>query len=135
MEKKMRHSHQREMIYEYLASSFEHPSAEMVYESLREDIPNLSLGTVYRNLKLLESMGKIRRVTTLQNVERYDAKCGDHAHFVCECCGRVKDLKALNAHSAKESCCVDGGDSISWVSVDFGGVCAECAAKKEADNT
>lgn len=135
MEKKMRYSHQREMIYDYLASSFEHPTAEMVYESLKADIPNLSLGTVYRNLKLLESMGKIRRVTTLQNVERYDARCGDHAHFVCECCGKVKDLKVLDAGSAGESCCIDSGDSVNWVSVVFGGACAECAAKKENPNT
>ena len=54
MEKKLRHSHQREMIYNYLLNTEGHPSADMVYDALREEIPNLSLGTVYRNLKLLE---------------------------------------------------------------------------------
>jgi len=84
MEKKLRHSHQRERIYEYLTRSCEHPSAEMVYNDLRPEIPGLSLGTVYRNLKLLEELGKIRRVTSHQGTERYDAICGDHAHFLCQ---------------------------------------------------
>ena len=53
-EKKMRYSKQREMIYEYLLSTGEHPSAEIIYEELKKTIPALSLGTVYRNLTVLE---------------------------------------------------------------------------------
>ena len=87
MEKKLRHSHQRERIYQYLCASMEHPSAEMIYDALRCEIQGLSLGTVYRNLKLLEGLGKVRRVASYQNSERYDACCGDHAHFVCSQCG------------------------------------------------
>lgn len=128
-EKKLRHSRQRDMIYEYLLSTREHPSADMVYEHLREANPNLSLGTVYRNLKLLEDMGKVRRITSLNHVERYDACCADHAHFVCEECGRVKDLVVLDAQAGRESCRVDEADEIRWMNVLFGGICAECAVK------
>ncbi|MBE6039340.1 MAG: transcriptional repressor [Anaerofustis stercorihominis] len=126
MEKRIRHSKQRDMIYDYLMSTKEHPSADMVYESLKPDMPNLSLGTVYRNLKLLEEMGLIRRVTTLQSTERYDANCKDHAHFECDTCGCVKDLEILDLQKAKESCGVDENDNIKWMNLVFGGTCREC---------
>lgn len=129
MEKKIRHSKQRDMIYEYLLSTKEHPSADMVYENLRPKMPNLSLGTVYRNLKLLEEMGSIRRVTTLQNSERYDANISDHAHFECDTCGCVKDLEILDLNKAKESCGVSKKDNIKWMNLIFGGTC-ECCMNK-----
>ena len=129
MEKKLRHSRQREQIYEYLCSTCEHPSADMVYEALRRENPNLSLGTVYRNLKLLEETGRVRRVTTLQNVERYDACCGDHAHFICKSCGCVKDLTVVNRDIGRDSCHVDPGDSVEWMNVTFGGICSDCRAQ------
>ena len=128
MEKKQRYSKQREMIYEFLRSTHDHPSAETVYEHLKSEIPNLSLGTVYRNLKVLEEMGKIRRVSTLQNVERYDAWCLDHAHFVCENCGCVKDLAALDVKNFSQHYHTDGKDQIQWMNMIFGGQCADCVA-------
>lgn len=125
MEKKLRHSHQRERIYEYLCSTTEHPSADMVYEALKDEIPKLSLGTVYRNLKLLEDTGKLHRVTTLQNVERYDARVDDHAHFVCSCCGRVRDLRPLDMTAARRDFSLPA--AVDWMSVTFGGLCDGCA--------
>ena len=59
MAKTIRHSRQREKIYNYLVDAIEHPTAEMIHTALREEIPGLSLGTVYRNLNLLEELGKI----------------------------------------------------------------------------
>ncbi len=129
MEKKIRHSKQRDLIYEYLMSTKEHPSADMVYESLRPTNPNLSLGTVYRNLKLLEEMGLVRRVTTLQSQERYDANTDNHAHFECDTCGCVKDYEILDLNKAKESCGVSMKDNIKWMNLVFGGTCECCSAK------
>ena len=126
MEKKLRHSRQREMIYEYLCSTHEHPSADMVYEHLREENPNLSLGTVYRNLKLLEETGRIRRVTTLQNVERYDAHCGDHAHFVCQGCGAILDLEGVNPESLRENLPLEEGYRLGRVDLLVTGHCPQC---------
>lgn len=129
MEKKLRYSHQREMIYEYIQSTKAHPSADMVYENLKDKIPKLSLGTVYRNLKLLEETGKIRRVTTVDNSERYDACCFNHAHFVCEKCGCVKDLCTLDAETEGKTYCVEPQDQIKWINVIFVGICADCSVK------
>lgn len=130
MEKKLRHSRQRELIYEYLRNSMEHPSADMIYEYLRHEISNVSLGTVYRNLKVLEETGRIRRVSTLQNVERYDACCHDHAHFVCDRCGCVTNLENLNVKEIAKLCSVDENNRISRMNITFGGTCQNCT--KEA---
>jgi Fur family peroxide stress response transcriptional regulator len=129
MEKKLRHSHQRDMIYNYLLSSKEHPSAEMIYEDLKKVEPTLSLGTVYRNLKLLEDLGSVRRVTTLNNVERYDAFTDDHMHFVCEDCGRVIDLPDFDDSIIKKSFSSQFDGDVKWVKIIVGGKCSICRSK------
>ena len=63
---KMRNSATRNSIYQYLCRTKEHPSAEMIFNDLKGDLPNLSLGTVYRNLKQLEEIGRVIRVTTVE---------------------------------------------------------------------
>lgn len=85
--KKMRNSATRNSIYEYLCGTKAHPSAEMIYLDLRVKNPNLSFGTVYRNLKQLEETGRIIRVCTVNNRERYDVDCSEHLHFACAKCG------------------------------------------------
>lgn len=126
-EHRIRYSRQRERIYEYLCSTREHPSADMIYDKLRPEIPNLSLGTVYRNLKQLEESGMVKRIATSQNAERYDARCDDHAHFVCDRCGRVVDLQMVDRGAAAAACGADSSVEIHWLHVTFGGICAECA--------
>lgn len=126
MEKKLRHSHQRERIYEYLCESTQHPSAEMVYDALRPEIPGLSLGTVYRNLKLLEELGKVRRVAAFQGTERYDAICGDHAHFLCEKCGRLHDLDSAVAQDIRWSLMLGHGYTLKKLDITITGICPEC---------
>ena len=127
MEKKLRYSHQRERIYQYLASSKEHPSAEMVYNTLRPEIPGLSLGTVYRNLKLLEELGKVRRVTSYQGTERYDACCGDHAHFLCEGCGLLHDLGCANSEAIRAAIVLEEGYTLNKLDLTVTGLCPNCA--------
>ena len=126
MEKKLRYSHQREMIYRYLLMTEEHPSAEMIYDVLREEIPGLSLGTVYRNLKLLEDIGKIRRVTSYEGTERYDAICGDHVHFICQECGSIRDVPGVDAESLLGSIPLDGGYQFSKLDLTITGRCPQC---------
>ena len=127
MEKKLRHTRQPERIYEYLMASPEHPSAEMVYNDLRPEIPGLSLGTVYRNLKLLEELGKVRRVTSFQGTERYDACCGDHAHFLCEKCGLLHDLGGANSEAIRAAIVLDEGFTLNKLDLTVTGLCPNCA--------
>lgn len=127
MEKKLRHSRQRDRIYEYLAASKEHPSAEMVYNDLRPEIPGLSLGTVYRNLKLLEELGMVRRVTSFQGTERYDACCGDHVHFLCECCGRLQDVELADTEAIRSAIQLGHDFQLTKLDLTITGVCPSCA--------
>lgn len=126
MEKKLRYSHQRERIYQYLTQSQNHPSAEMVYQDLRPEIPGLSLGTVYRNLKLLEELGKIRRVTSFQGTERYDAICGDHAHFLCEKCGMLLDLGCSDSRAVRDAITLGDGYRVHKLDLTLTGFCPNC---------
>ena len=126
MEKKLRHSRQRERIYQYLCESTEHPSAEMVYNDLRPEIPGLSLGTVYRNLKLLEELGQVRRITSFQGTERYDACCGDHAHFLCEGCGLLHDLGGANALAIRDAIRLEEGFTMARLDLTVTGRCPNC---------
>ena len=129
MEKKLRHSHQRDLIYNYLLGTKEHPSAEMIYDDLRNVEPNLSLGTVYRNLKLLEELGMVRKVTNVNNMERYDAFASDHIHFVCDKCGAVIDLPDLEKDIIRERFSGEIQGKIEWVNIIVGGTCHKCAQK------
>ena len=98
MEKKLRHSHQRDMIYNYMLSTKEHPSAEMIYDELRKNEPNLSLGTLYRNLSQLEESGMVMRIPDGAN-DRFDGNAKPHVHFKCTSCGKVYDLMSFKNDS------------------------------------
>ena len=129
MEKKLRYSRQREMIYHFLLTSTEHPSAEMVYQGLRDEIEGLSLGTVYRNLKLLEELGKVRRVTSYQGTERYDACCGDHVHFLCCGCGKLQDVPDADIDKIRSAVPLDGACQLKKLDLTLTGLCPACAGK------
>ena len=126
---KMRNSTTRNSIYQYLCGTKEHPSAEMIYNDLKGDLPNLSLGTVYRNLKQLEEIGRVIRVTSVDNHERYDANCEDHVHLVCDKCGRVIDIMDADINAAKAACNVSGGAKIHHIQIILNGTCESCSDK------
>ena len=88
----MRYSHQRELILEAVRSVKTHPTADMIYEMLRPTEPNLSLGTVYRNLNLLASNGDITPLYTSDDKVHYDGDTSSHRHFVCKRCRKIIDI-------------------------------------------
>lgn len=92
----MRYSLQRQAVYEAVTSTDCHPSAEWVYDKVKEVVPNISLGTVYRNLKELCESGLIDTVETEDCRLRYDGNVSPHVHFVCLGCGRIFDLDGAN---------------------------------------
>lgn len=123
---KLRHSRQRNQIYTYLCQSSGHPSAEMIYDSLRSEIPSLSLGTVYRNLALLEKLGQIRRVSALGSSERYDARLESHSHFVCTACGTIQDLDPIDEYRVRKLGGLGANIQIQRTDITFHGCCATC---------
>ena len=93
MESTRRQSKKRDAIREILLASYDHPSVEEIYRRLKPDIPDLSLGTVYRNLALFREEGKAMSVATVAGQERFDGRTHPHAHFICEKCGRHMVIK------------------------------------------
>lgn len=91
--KEMKYSRQRESIREFLLSRKDHPSAEEIYQNVRRTYPNISLGTVYRNLSLLTATGAIQKISCGDTCERFDADTRPHYHFICNDCHSVTDLE------------------------------------------
>lgn len=125
----LKFSRQRQAIKEYLMSTKSHPTADMVYAHMRQENPNISLGTVYRNLSLLTEIGEIQRLTCGDGSDRYDATTDLHYHIMCNGCNRVFDLemepiKELDRCAEKE---FDG--EVSGHSILFYGICRECKNK------
>lgn len=89
----LKYSRQREAIKEYLMNTKDHPTADTVYMHIREQYPNISLGTVYRNLNLLASQGEIIKINCNDGSIRFDGNSGPHYHFVCNRCNKVMDLE------------------------------------------
>ena len=91
--KRQNFSRKREAILEAICATDTHPTAEWVYQRLKAEFPDLSLGTVYRNIAQFKSAGRIRSVGVVNGQERLDGDTAPHAHFVCSGCGAVLDLK------------------------------------------
>ena len=85
---------QRDLIKQNLESRYDHPTADMVYSSIREDLPNISLGTVYRNLGNLVDEGKVRKLKTTLGYDIYDKSIYPHGHVLCLKCRRVYDYNS-----------------------------------------
>lgn len=96
-----KNSRQRDAIYAELSSRYDHPTAEQLYFDLKTEYPNLSLATVYRNLKMFEADGRALRFHVL-NGDRYDANTNEHYHLVCTECSSVIDLTTHTDHSLTE---------------------------------
>ena len=88
-----RRSRQRDRILEILERSRNHPTANWIYARLRKEFPDLSMGTVYRNLGVLVEQGLANRIDFGSTFDRYEARILPHYHFICESCGSVTDLE------------------------------------------
>ena len=127
MERTAKHFRKRDAILSCLRQTTEHPSADWVYAKLKPEIPDLALGTVYRNLTLFKEQGLILSLGTVGGVERFDGNVAPHVHFVCTNCQRVLDLaqiqipEELNAAASRAS-----GGQVDSCQLTFHGRCASC---------
>lgn len=126
----MRYSRQREAIALYLDSTKSHPTAEEIYRQVKEELPDISLATVYRNLKQLEELHLIRRLDTGEGEARFDADLSDHSHFLCEKCGRVYDLFDELVSPEVISQKLGEGFSVGRKTVYAYGICSGCNKEK-----
>ena len=132
MEKRIRkHSRKRDAILACLRSTPTHPSADWIYARLKPEIPDLSLGTVYRNLNLFREEGLIASVGVVNGLERFDADVSPHMHCICSCCGAVMDAGVATVPDGLASCAARCGE-VESCRITFSGVCSHCASGASA---
>lgn len=124
-----KHSRQREALLETLRNREDHPTAEQLYIDLKPQIPKLSLGTVYRNLSLLEEQGELARVSVAGNTERYDGKVHEHYHFSCNECGALRDISLPVIKDIDEVVESITNADVKSHSLIFYGICEKCKKK------
>lgn len=122
----LKRSKQRDMIMAFLMGRKDHPTAETVYVNVRKQNPNISLGTVYRNLTLLADIGQIRRLRIGDGVDHFDADTSLHYHFVCTECGGVIDLEMESIEKINEIAGAGFDGTIAGHVTYFYGVCGNC---------
>ena len=131
MEVTRKHSKKRDAILECIRGTKTHPSAEWVYQQLKPEIPDLSLGTVYRNIAMFKADGTIQSIGTVAGLERYDGNTDPHTHFICTACGKVIDLDHVELPPVTmEEAAGNAGGIIGSYQLQFFGNCADCMKKK-----
>ena len=127
----LKYSKQREMIYEFLKDRKDHPTADVVYHGVKNDCPNISLGTVYRNLMLLSELGEIQRLSVGDGAEHFDPVTAEHNHFVCNRCGQIYDLDMDNMNDIDEEAARHIHGKVDFHKFYFYGTCENCLAESE----
>lgn len=121
-----RRTQQREAILRVLKGTTCHPTADWVYEQVRQEMPNISLGTVYRNLRSLQRDGEILELDLAGITSRFDARTDNHYHFRCEKCGRVFDVDFPVNEELDKRVAQETGFKIFYHRLEFRGLCPEC---------
>ena len=127
--KTKRYSKQRETILKILQNTKSHPTASYIYDEARKEIPNISLGTVYRNLKELSKEGQILALKGSDDSEHYDGFATSHPHLYCKTCERIVDLDLPFVNEFVGNSSKNCGIEISSHNILFFGKCAQCKAE------
>mgnify|MGYP003295723552 CR=1 FL=1 len=130
MERTSKHFRKRDAILNCVRSTDAHPSADWVFEHVKQQVPDISLATVYRNLALFKEQGLVISVGTVNGVERFDADTEPHVHFICRSCHKVDDLPGM---IIPESLTADvdrhTGGRTETCSLSFTGTCRDCLSQ------
>lgn len=128
MEKQKRMTKQKKVVYEILSSTKSHPTADWIYQQARQEVPYISLGTVYRNLQVLLEEEKICELNYGKGQSRFDANPMPHYHFVCESCGYVLDFPYETPNVPQHLLDYAPGQ-VQHYRLECYGLCSECLDK------
>ncbi|NLK08455.1 MAG: transcriptional repressor [Firmicutes bacterium] len=126
----IRRTKQREVILSVLQSTDTHPSADWIYEEVRQVLPNISLGTIYRNLRILVDSGEAMELRFGSGASRFDGNPKNHYHFVCLNCDRIYDLELSLQEKLEEQVSEKAGHRVLDHRLEFYGICDVCQSKK-----
>lgn len=135
MERTIRYSKKREAILEVIRETNSHPTADWVYQMLKPSHPDLSLGTVYRNLAFFKEQGTVCCVGVVNGQERFDANTAPHTHFICDRCGAVIDLPKIPVDAVLDAKVGEQyGVSVDYHALVFHGTCSCCNSQGQKMN-
>lgn len=120
-----RNTKQRAVILDKLRQVYTHPTADEIYVMTREDLPRISLGTVYRNLEVLARQGEILCLENGATPKRFDGKTTPHHHVRCVQCGNIADVHANIPTPTLEAAAVEGF-TVTGAQILFEGFCEKC---------
>ncbi|MEZ0328715.1 MAG: transcriptional repressor [Dissulfuribacterales bacterium] len=127
---KLRNTAQRSIILNVLKGMKTHPTADELYEKVRNEMPRISLGTVYRNLMMLAELGVVRKLETAGKQMRFDGDLSPHVHIRCRRCGRVDDIWADPISIPEHTKTIDfRGYQVTGYALEYEGICPDCAQK------
>ena len=122
----VRRTRQRDAILEVLRGTKSHPTADWVYQEVRKEMPHVSLGTIYRNLRTLSEHGEIQELAFGSAHSRFDANPHNHYHFVCEQCGTIRDLEMSSLPELDRRAEELLGCEVRSHRLEFYGLCSDC---------
>lgn len=132
----LKYSRQREAILDFLRTRTDHPTADVIYENIRILYPNISLGTVYRNLSLLADIGEIRKLSDFAGADHFDGRTDRHCHFMCRKCHKIIDIENMNFDQILQDASKRFSGEITDFNARFFGLCEDCIKEeKESKNT
>lgn len=119
---------QRLSIYSYLYNNRIHPSAEIIYNDIKEEIPTISLATVYKTLKSLKEANLIREINIGEDSFRYDCNINPHSHIICRKCNKINDYYCNEGELAqlKNTILIENDFEVHFEQVYFYGLCKDC---------
>lgn len=125
-------THQRQIIYQALLAARDHPTPEAIYDTVRELIPSISLGTVYKNIRTFLDAGMIGEVSLHHGSLRLDANLHAHHHLVCRVCRAITDVNESDMQPARFTGKLPKGFRVQKQNVEIVGICASCARQQSS---
>lgn len=118
---------QRHAVLEYLLTAMSHPTADEIYKALEDKFPNMSVATVYNNLRILKELGLIRELTYGDESSRFDSNMREHYHIICEDCGKIVDFHYPTLDEIESLAQKVSGFEISHHRMELYGKCEDCS--------
>lgn len=122
----MKFSKQRNLILDTVVSNPIHPTADQVYSAVKQIDPNISLGTVYRNLNLLAENGMLKKICISYGSDRFDGRTDTHFHMICDKCARVYDVELEELANIKQNILKNTGFTVTEYELTIQGICPDC---------
>lgn len=117
---------QRHAILEFMINSTSHPTADEIYKSLEGKFPNMSVATVYNNLRVFREAGLVKELTFGDASSRFDFATTNHYHIICERCGKIVDFQYPGLDEVEQLASHVTGFKVGHHRMEIYGICPDC---------